>query len=63
MDLNDSAGLLELVPNAYFAALAIESGREWVTTDRDYARFPGLRQRHPLDDRARGRTTQIVSRP
>jgi toxin-antitoxin system PIN domain toxin len=38
-----------LVPDAYLAALAIESGAEWVTTDRDYARFPGLRWRHPLN--------------
>ena len=37
-----------LIPDAYFAALAIESGIEWVTTDRDYARFPGLRWRHPI---------------
>jgi toxin-antitoxin system PIN domain toxin len=37
-----------LVPDAYFAALAIESGSEWVTTDRDFSRFPGLRWRHPL---------------
>jgi toxin-antitoxin system PIN domain toxin len=37
-----------LVPDAYLAAVAIESGSEWVTTDRDYARFPGLRWRHPL---------------
>jgi len=37
-----------LVPDAYLAALAIESGCEWITTDRDYARFPGLRWRHPL---------------
>jgi hypothetical protein len=37
-----------LVPDAFLAALAIESGAEWVTTDRDYARFPGLRWRHPL---------------
>lgn len=36
------------VPDAYLAALAIESGCEWITTDRDYARFPGLRWRHPL---------------
>ena len=41
-----------LVPDAYLAALAIESGSEWVTTDRDYARFPGLRWRHPLQERA-----------
>jgi toxin-antitoxin system PIN domain toxin len=38
-----------LVADAYLAALAIESGCEWVTTDRDFARFPGLRWRHPLD--------------
>lgn len=38
-----------LVPDAYLAALAIESGCEWVTTDRDYARFSGLRCRHPLE--------------
>jgi toxin-antitoxin system PIN domain toxin len=31
-----------LAPDAWFAALAIESGCEWVTLDRDYARFPGL---------------------
>lgn len=37
-----------LVADAYHAALAIEHGVEWVTTDRDYARFPGLRWRHPL---------------
>ena len=38
-----------LVTDAYLAALAIESGSEWITTDRDYSRFPGLRWRHPLD--------------
>ena len=38
-----------VVPDAYLAALAIESGSEWVTTDGDYARFPGLRWRHPLN--------------
>jgi uncharacterized protein len=38
-----------LVADAYLAALAIESGSEWITTDRDYARFPHLRWRHPLD--------------
>ena len=36
-----------LVPDAFFAALAIESGSEWMTTDRDYSRFPGLRWRDP----------------
>jgi len=38
-----------LVSDAYFAALAIETGSEWITTDRDYARFAGLKWRHPLD--------------
>lgn len=37
-----------LVSDAYFAALAIESGAEFITADRDYSRFPGLRWRHPL---------------
>lgn len=37
-----------LVGDAYLAALAIESGSEWITADRDYSRFPGLRWRHPL---------------
>jgi toxin-antitoxin system PIN domain toxin len=37
-----------LVADAYLAALAIESGSEWITTDRDFSRFAGLRWRHPL---------------
>ena len=41
-----------LVPDAWLAALAIESGCEFITTDRDFARFLGLRWRHPLADRA-----------
>ena len=36
-----------LVPDAWFAAMAIESGCEWITLDRDYARFPGLQWRLP----------------
>ena len=38
-----------LIPDAYLAALAIETGSEWITTDRDYTRFPGLKWRHPLE--------------
>lgn len=38
-----------LVTDAWFAALAIESGCEWITEDGDFARFPGLRVRSPLD--------------
>jgi uncharacterized protein len=37
-----------LVPDAYLAALAIETGSEFITTDLDFSRFPGLRWRHPL---------------
>lgn len=37
-----------LVSDAYLAALSIEHGCELVTTDGDFARFPGLRWRHPL---------------
>lgn len=39
-----------LIPDAYFAALAIESGNTWVTSDRDYSRFPKLDWRHPLEE-------------
>ncbi len=42
-----------LVADTYFSALAIESGSEWTTTDRDYSRFPGLRWRHPLEGSVR----------
>jgi len=35
------------VTDAWFAALAIESGCEWITFDRDYARFPGLKWQVP----------------
>ncbi|MEI6515559.1 MAG: type II toxin-antitoxin system VapC family toxin [bacterium] len=38
-----------LVADAFLAAIAIESGCEWITTDRDFAKFPGLKWRHPLD--------------
>jgi toxin-antitoxin system PIN domain toxin len=37
-----------LVTDAYLAALALEHGCELITTDGDFARFPGLRWRHPL---------------
>lgn len=37
-----------LVQDAWWAALAIESGCEWITCDRDFARFPGLRWRSPF---------------
>lgn len=37
-----------LVAYAYLAAIAMEAGCELVTADRDFARFAGLRWRHPL---------------
>ncbi|MCG5051467.1 MAG: PIN domain-containing protein [Myxococcales bacterium] len=34
-----------LVPDAYFAALAIESGSEWITSDAGFGRYPNLKWR------------------
>jgi predicted nucleic acid-binding protein len=43
------SGFLRVVTHPrVFAALAIESDCEWMTTDRDYRKIPGLRWRHPL---------------
>lgn len=33
--------------DAWYAALAIEAGCEWITLDGDYARFPNLKWRGP----------------
>jgi uncharacterized protein len=35
------------ITDAWFAALAIESGCEWITFDRDYGRFKGLKWSTP----------------
>lgn len=37
------------IPDAYLAAIAIEHGCFWHSADRGFARYPGLRWRHPLD--------------
>jgi toxin-antitoxin system PIN domain toxin len=37
-----------LVSDAHLAAITIEHGGELYTTDRDFARFPGLRWKNPL---------------
>jgi toxin-antitoxin system PIN domain toxin len=37
-----------LVPDAYLAALAIESGCEWISTDNDFGLFPDLHWQNPL---------------
>jgi len=45
----ESDGRGDLVADAYLAALAIESGCEWVSFDRDFSRFRGLRWSHPRE--------------
>jgi len=37
-----------LIPDAYHAALAIETGCEWITADRGFGRYEGLRWRCPV---------------
>jgi toxin-antitoxin system PIN domain toxin len=41
-----------LVQDAYLAALALEHNATFITTDRDFSRFPRLRWQHPLNDAA-----------
>jgi toxin-antitoxin system PIN domain toxin len=43
----EAAVRADLVTDAWFAALAIEHGCEWITLDRDFKRFSGLRWRYP----------------
>lgn len=38
-----------LVADVWLAAIAIEADSDFVSTDRGFAGFPGLRWRHPLD--------------
>jgi len=46
-DLIESTGIRGAdTTDAYLAALALEHGCEWWTTDEDFARFPGLRWRN-----------------
>ena len=37
------------IPDAFLCALAIEQGCEWITTDRGFARFPGLHWSEPRE--------------
>lgn len=37
------------IPDAYHAALALEWNCEWVTMDKGFKRFKGLKSKHPLD--------------
>jgi uncharacterized protein len=46
--LREGQARSDLVSDAHLAALAIEHGAVVCTTDRDFARFPGLRWQNPL---------------
>jgi toxin-antitoxin system PIN domain toxin len=48
-----SAARGKLVADAYLAAFAIDRDDEWVTADTDFAKFPGLRWRHPWESGVR----------
>ena len=41
--------MTSLVQDAWFAALAIEHGCQWISTDAVYGRFRGLRWQRPFD--------------
>jgi toxin-antitoxin system PIN domain toxin len=43
-----SSAIGNLAQDAWFAAMAIESGCEWITNDRDFSRFDELRWRTPF---------------
>ena len=45
------------VTDAWFAALAIDWGCEWITFDRDFARFPGLKWSRPGDHIPKAKST------
>lgn len=37
------------IPDAFLAAYAMENNAVWLSADRGFARFEGLRWRHPID--------------
>ncbi len=47
--LEQAGTAANLTTDAHLAALAIQHGCELFSTDTDFARFPGLRWRNPLD--------------
>jgi predicted nucleic acid-binding protein len=49
--MQDAQASGPLVMDAAIAALAIEHGATLCTTDRDFARFAGLKWRNPLQQR------------
>lgn len=52
--LFDAAGVAgRLTTDAHIAAITIEHGAELHSNDADFARFPGLRWRNPIDSASR----------
>jgi toxin-antitoxin system PIN domain toxin len=48
----ESVDRADLIPDAHLAAIAIENGFLLCSSDRDFARFPGLRWQNPLTSTA-----------
>ena len=46
--IHESAAMGNLVSDAHLAALAIEHASTLYSTDRDFARFPGLKWKNPV---------------
>lgn len=46
--IKNSVDRADLIPDAHLAAIAIENGFLLCSSDKDFARFPGLRWRDPL---------------
>lgn len=52
--LSEGQAVANLVADAHLAALAMEHGCELLSTDSDFARFPGLHWRNPLNGEGAG---------
>ena len=46
--MRESVDRADLIPDAHLAAIAIENGFVLCSSDRDFARFPGLKWQNPL---------------
>ena len=46
--LIEGQAVANLVTDAHLAALAYEHGCEFISTDTDFSRFPGIRWKNPL---------------
>ena len=40
----------DTIPDLYFAALALEKGLMWYSTDRDFAKIPLFQWQHPFEE-------------